>query len=271
MEMDCKICGSEVVLFYKGKVLNKYEVEYYKCSSCGFIQTEKPYWLEEAYKNVITQLDIGLVSRNIYLRETIPALINKALPNAAIMLDYGGGYGMFVRMMRDMGYDFYRQDLYCENIFAKYFDVSDINVQKFDILTAFEVFEHLENPLNEITKMFDLAPNIIFSTDLNDNHINEFKNWWYLAAETGQHISFYNIETLKCIAQKFNKHLYTNNNNLHLFLEKPLSPETAKYFFSKKPDSFLQKVFKKLFPHTPVKEKPSLLQSDYEAIKKKLQ
>jgi len=38
---------------------------------------------------------------------------------------------VYVRLMRDEGYNFYRQDVYCENIFAKSFDVEDLKEKKF--------------------------------------------------------------------------------------------------------------------------------------------
>lgn len=43
--MKCKICHHEVDKLFKEKVLNKYNIQYYKCPQCGFIQTEKEFWL----------------------------------------------------------------------------------------------------------------------------------------------------------------------------------------------------------------------------------
>ena len=59
--MNCKICNTPSVEFVTKQVLTKYNVKYYRCSSCQFIQTEEPYWLDEAYNKAITKLDIGLV------------------------------------------------------------------------------------------------------------------------------------------------------------------------------------------------------------------
>ena len=39
------------------------------------------------------------------------------------IVDYGGGYGLLVRLMRNSGFDFYRYDPYCANFFAKGFEV----------------------------------------------------------------------------------------------------------------------------------------------------
>ena len=61
--------------------------------------------------------------------------------NASIMLHYG----IFVSMIRDKGFEFYWQDDFCENIFAERF-VADMN-SNYDTITAFEVVEHLPEPL----------------------------------------------------------------------------------------------------------------------------
>jgi hypothetical protein len=90
-----------------------------------YVQTENPYWLEEAYNSAITSLDIGLLKRNNYLVKEISPIIDCCFPEASTMLDFAGGYGAFVRLMRDEGYNFYRQDVYCDNLFTKHFDITD--------------------------------------------------------------------------------------------------------------------------------------------------
>ncbi|MCK7523618.1 MAG: hypothetical protein MZV64_41270 [Ignavibacteriales bacterium] len=56
--------------------------------------------------------------------------------------------------MRDVGYDFYWHDPYTQNLFANGFeDRFEIQFQDLNCLTAFEVFEHLVNPKEELEKM----------------------------------------------------------------------------------------------------------------------
>ena len=64
--MQCKICSSKMNTFNMAIILNKYNVQYYRCYNCGYICTEEPYWLEEAYSSAIANTDIGLISRNVY-------------------------------------------------------------------------------------------------------------------------------------------------------------------------------------------------------------
>ncbi len=264
--MNCRICHSVSTKISEKRLLQKYAVSYFRCSACRFIQTEDPYWLKEAYENVITSLDIGLVSRNLYLRETIPPVIDAFFDPSRPMIDYGGGYGLFVRLMRDLGYNFYRQDIYCDNLFAKHFDLADSPEKHFHLLTAFEVFEHLPDPMNEIEMMFSFADNIVFSTELSPEKIEDFDSWWYVAPETGQHISFYSVESLQFIAKKFNKHLYSNGNNLHVLSSSEQDrAKVNKVLPGIVPESFLGKVKRRLAGPGGRK---SLLQSDYEAILK---
>ena len=63
--MDCQICGTNAPFWAQAKILKKYDVSYYQCPNCGFVQTEKPYWLAEAYSEIIDAEDIGLLKRNI--------------------------------------------------------------------------------------------------------------------------------------------------------------------------------------------------------------
>ncbi len=123
--MRCKICQSTTQAFERAQILGKYTVQYYCCPACGFIQTEEPYWLEEAYATPIGLADVGLLSRNIVLSRILKALIACLFRQDGRFLDYGGGYGVLVRLMRDQGYDFYRFDPHCANLFAQGFDAPE--------------------------------------------------------------------------------------------------------------------------------------------------
>jgi hypothetical protein len=65
--MQSKITGGDTTLLFTTRVLNKYDVKYYRCMDTGFIQTEEPYWLADAYSSAITKLDVGMVFRNQHL------------------------------------------------------------------------------------------------------------------------------------------------------------------------------------------------------------
>ncbi len=214
----CKICGSKTNKILTKNILLKYNISYFECSNCDFIQTEDPYWLDESYSSAITDLDVGLVSRNIVLSEIVETIIINNFNYSGRFLDYGGGYGLFVRIMRDKGFDYYREDKYCENIFAKHYDLEYLGSDNsFELISAFEVFEHLVNPIKEIDNFFSYSDSIIFTTELKpEQPIKIDPDWWYFTPETGQHISFYSKKTLLYISERFGCYLYSNNYNLHI-------------------------------------------------------
>lgn len=261
----CKICHSNSLFIFKGVILNKFEISYYKCTNCGFIQTEKPYWLNEAYKPTNLSLDVGVVYRNLSMFHLTRSIINKYFTINNIYLDYAGGYGLFVRLMRDDGYNFYRYDKYSDNIFARGFDISDISHnEKFELITSFELFEHLDEPLLEIGKIFDLSGNILFTTDLiPDQGINNINDWAYFMPEGGQHISFYTQSSLKYIAELFNCILYTNNTNLHLLTRNKLSVNPFK-------NSLITKIKNRIIGHKSQINKRSLISQDFEYLQNKM-
>lgn len=43
--MTCKICNQKTKEIFQAKILNKYEIKYFHCEHCSFLQTEDPYWL----------------------------------------------------------------------------------------------------------------------------------------------------------------------------------------------------------------------------------
>jgi hypothetical protein len=211
----CNICNFDTSPLAKTVILNKYDVQYYSCEHCGFIQTESPYWLEEAYSSAIARSDIGLIGRNIKFSAVCSALLPMLYDSGASFLDYGGGNGMFVRMMRDRGFQFYWHDKYALNQFAAGFEI--LQGLNFSLLTAFEVFEHLPKPLEAIEDMFHYSDTLIFSTRLLPYWKIMPNDWWYFTADTGQHISLYSKESLHLIAKKFNVKLSSNGVSLHVF------------------------------------------------------
>lgn len=264
----CLICGTHCTFLFRAEVLGKHSVSYFECASCGFIQTEKPYWLEEAYGTAISTLDVGLVSRNISLSKTVASMIQSNFDIRGRFLDYAGGYGLFVRLMRDSGFDFYREDCHCENLFAKNLDLKDLPPgSRFELVTAFEVFEHLANPLLEIEKMFIFSDSVLFSTELIPGKIQSAKDWWYFVPETGQHISFFTMSSLESLAASLKCRLYSDGTSLHILTRRELT-----HPFRPKPLQLIQSIlsrglrkWKQVAPAGSTLE--SLIPKDFEAAK----
>ena len=217
--MKCKICGHKVSEYGQAKIMNKYTINYYKCDSCGFIQTEEPYWLEESYSSPIANSDIGILSRNITLNQKVAAIINGLFGDKSDFLDYGGGYGIFVRMMRDSGFDFQWYDKWCENIFAV---GHEQNKDRYDLVTAFELMEHLPNPREEFGHLCSIAGNIICSTELQPIPSPKLDKWWYYCLDHGQHISIFTEKAMMHLAEENGKY-YTHCGEIHLFSSQPIN------------------------------------------------
>lgn len=251
----CKICLAPVSPFARARLLNRYDVSYHRCDECGFVQTEEPYWLEEAYSDAIAASDIGLVSRNIMLALMTRSLIRVCLNPAGRFLDYAGGYGLLVRLMRDAGYDFHLYDRHCDNIFAQGFAALDGDGGKYDLVTAFEFLEHTLNPLEEMELMLARSRNILFTTEIHPASAPRPEDWWYFGLDHGQHISIFSIDSLRIMADKLSLNYYTNGRSIHLFTERKLSPVIFKiatlYSFA----AVVDIIFKR----------PSLLLSDFTA------
>jgi hypothetical protein len=203
-------------------ILHKYSVQYYFCKPCLFVQTEKPYWLEEAYDDAIASSDTGLVQRNFIMASKLAVYIFLNLKSRASFLDIAGGYGMLTRLMRDFGFNYFWSDPYCKNLHAVGFEGGQTK-KEYLAISAFEVLEHVENPLEFISDHLNKnsCKTIVFSTELFEGDHPPDLGWWYYSFSTGQHISFFSGETLKVISQKLNLTLYSFNG-LHILTDQPL-------------------------------------------------
>jgi len=186
-------------------VLGKYDVSYFHCSDCGFLRTEEPYWLNEAYTRAISAADTGLLERNLAVSAKLAAILYLSFNARGAFIDVAGGYGVLTRLMRDIGFDFYWEDKYCENLLAIGFesDKLDAPVQG---LTALEVLEHVPEPVEFLSGLMGRfgTRNVIFSTETYRGPTPPDKSWWYYAFRTGQHVAFYRNQTLLKIAQRLN-------------------------------------------------------------------
>lgn len=219
---ECPICGSKMSSSFYLTILGKYKVEYFVCKNCGFLQTEKPYWLEEAYSTAIADIDTGILNRNIVNCNRVEPVLYRLFPQNSVIVDEAGGYGILARLLRDKGFDCYSFDKFCENIFAKDF----IPNEKFraDAILAFEVFEHIEDITEFVNDTFNKykCKTILFSTLVYENCIPD-ENWWYYTPESGQHISFYSINSLNMLAGKLGCTYYRITKNFHIITDLKLS------------------------------------------------
>ena len=130
-------------------------------------------------------------------------------------------------MMRDRGYDFFHSDPFTNNLFARGFE--DQPGTRYDLITAFEVFEHLGDPYTELAPT--AAPPIgVFSTGILPEPAPAVGDWFYFGPEHGQHITLHTIESLRVLGERLGFQLATNGYNLHLYHREPLRAPTRLIF-----------------------------------------
>jgi hypothetical protein len=184
------------------------------------MQTETPYWLDEAYSSAIAKQDVGIMQRNLMNRELTTAVLNLIFPGVNRCVDFGAGHGMFVRLMRDRGFDFRWYDRHASNDYARGFEYED--GQPCEFLTSFEVLEHLTDPVADLSTIMAISENVLVSTILVPEPVPKLSDWWYFVPSTGQHISFYTLNSLHLLAERFGRHLLSHGS-YHLFTKSPKS------------------------------------------------
>lgn len=214
--MLCPVCSHDTVSFETAVIMQKYEGHFLRCPFCHFIFVEDPVWLDEAYLNAISVSDVGLVGRNIWFSRVARSVVYLLCNREGRFLDYGGGTGFFTRLMRDVGYDWYCYDRYCQNSFAEGFSADIENGEGYELVTAVELFEHIADPVMAVSMLKKLSPNILFTTTLIPTPPPPLSAWWYYGLEHGQHISFYDIRSLRILARNAGMYLASNGSNLHL-------------------------------------------------------
>jgi hypothetical protein len=211
---NCRICENEAPFIFSKLILRKHLVSYFKCGNCGCVQTEHPYWLPEAYKEPAWKIDVGMADRCVWTAQMTVALARKMkIKPEEFCLDWGAGTGLYVRLCRDHGLNYFYSDRYAQNIFASGFEANPA-ASPWTLISAFIVAEHLPNPIEDFGEMLNRQPrHVLFSTLLHDG---QGSDWWYFT-NNWQHITFYTRKSLEVIARKFGYLLASNNCDLRLF------------------------------------------------------
>tara|TARA_B110000503_G_C6959247_1_gene334307 strand:- start:162 stop:734 length:573 start_codon:yes stop_codon:yes gene_type:complete len=131
-------------------------------------------------------------------------------------LDYGGGNGLLSKLLT-------REGFYSNN-----YDPFDANgntpAGQYNLITAFEVFEHVPDPkklFEDLSSLLAEDGMIIFSTLLSDKHItdNGKLDWWYASPRNG-HISLFSRRSITLMAEKFTYQFGSFDNGMHVLCKK---------------------------------------------------
>ena len=219
MSSTCRLCGAATTNRFKKTILGKHLVEFQECTECDSMQTEEPFWLDESYADGRRYLDINAASRALIWQRLIYGLHRAfEMKSDARLLDWGAGDGLLVRLLRDIGIDARYNDPLAVNQYANGFE-ADFDDKPFEIVSAFEVWEHLSNPSEELQIALSQQPQIyIASTEI---YRQQDESWTYLNLMTGRHVFFYSEKAVRYIANKYGYDYYIAKGK-RVMLYKPI-------------------------------------------------
>jgi hypothetical protein len=230
----CPICNNiselhDVVDFNKNCEENKgfylplsgIPVYYSHCNSCNYLfAPEFLNWSDNDFLQRIYNIDYEKVDPDYQFTrpQNNAGFINKLFHDSKTEirhLDYGGGNGLMSEILLANDFDSQSFDPFPSSI------ISLDQLGRFNLITAFEVFEHVPYPLQLMKNIIQLMDDkclFLFSTLTIDRNIkkNERINWWYCSPRNG-HISLYSKNSLALLAKKHNLLFGSFNDGLHFF------------------------------------------------------
>jgi 2-polyprenyl-6-hydroxyphenyl methylase/3-demethylubiquinone-9 3-methyltransferase len=236
-EAACKICATpsplfDVVDFHKNchesrgtsLRLSGRPVYYYRCPHCGFLFTcSFDRWTPEDFGRFIYDEEYSIVDPDYAERRprlnatSLRALFGERLKGLRL-LDFGGGNGLFTAMLRENGLDATSFDPFDSKAAAS----STASGGQFDLITAYEVFEHVVDPagcMQEIDRLLKPDGLLYFSTLINDGEngragLGGRLTWWYASPRNG-HIALHSRRSLSLLLRRFGFALVSFNESTH--------------------------------------------------------
>lgn len=186
-----------------------------KCNSCSFvffkrIPTEQE--LNEHYAGYGTGFTCSDITVKRY-NELLDKM--EAFRKTNRLIDVGCGAGFFLEQAGKRGWDVFGvefSDLSVSRCREKgiqmekgVLDISNYELESFDVVTSFEVLEHINNPIEEFSKFKALLRKggLLYVTTPNYGYI--FKNkprFKQLIITYPEHLSYYTPKTIRFLAKK---------------------------------------------------------------------
>jgi SAM-dependent methyltransferase len=194
-------------------------VVYALCNGCAFCFAPQIYaWPPETFERWIYNEAYAEVDPDyLGVRPRANADVLSQLfprPPAARHLDYGGGNGMLSDVLRERGWNSSSYDPFADRGRAQE------SRGQFDLITAFEVFEHVPDVnalMRDLGGLLTPTGIVLFSTLMSDGEIQPNKpiKWWYAAPRNG-HISLFSRKSLGVMANRMSLKLGSFSSNLHV-------------------------------------------------------
>ena len=233
-EHACPVCSSptalyDVVDFNKNCLetagvllpLSGVPIYYRRCAACAFTWApEFRDWSDADFLNHIYNEDYVTVDPDYLAKrpqgnaEGIAQLFGKKRTHIR-HLDYGGGNGALTALLAAQGWDSTSFDPFPGDGRAPE------TLGKFNLITAYEVFEHVPDLDALMTGLSGLMHDeclVMFTTLLNDGNLMPHGrlNWWYASPRNG-HISLFSLRSLTLLAEKYGLGFRSFNQSTHCF------------------------------------------------------
>ncbi len=206
---NCLICNSKRI-----KVLNGYEKDsLVRCQDCNFVFSQKIPKHEELVKYYE-----DTYTRDDYLSPITIKRYNEVLDQfekykkTNKLLDLGSGVGYFLEAAKQRGWEVYGTEFtddamtICKNKGAIMhqgpLDRTNYKKEMFDIITSFEVIEHINNPKEElpIYKEILRKGGVLYFTTPNFNSLERYiLKGNYSAIKYPEHLSYYTKKTINIL------------------------------------------------------------------------
>jgi hypothetical protein len=220
--ITCPICKSPALRLFKVMIQSENSCDLFSCTKCEFAFYPDQNWIDKSFSEELNSLDIGATDRTLIAADYLSVLLKAQKLSGGSILDYGGGYGLLCRIMRDRGFDFENYDPHTRQIFpTSGKTISNPLEQRYDAVTLIEVALHFEDPVEEFKRLLELSDLVFFTAVLTDDKLDS--DWWYLSLETGQHIALFSMKTLEEIANEVGVHVTTDGKFFHIFHREKLT------------------------------------------------
>jgi hypothetical protein len=211
--VNCPVCGGAGDNETQYELLGGNIARLMVCSNCKFLFVDNPHWLEGSFTQNLNRFDVGSADRSLIVAGFVRSVFSRKKASAVKVLDFGGGDGLATRTLRDAGLDCRWEDPFCQPVFAVGPDYSEIS--RFDLVFMSEVALHLTDPLETIKSVMSRSDRLMMTAVVPLVSITT--DWWYLMPQTGQHVAFYPVKTLKWIATELSLYLLTDGKFFHQF------------------------------------------------------
>lgn len=234
--MKCRVCGGHTT-HYGNIDFNKCgnnslppsgkKMEYVQCISCQLIMIpEMIEWSVEQFRQEVYNDDYGLVDTGIngsrakedakwFSQQRLEEQFNVDRENLAV-LDYGAGMNHFVNNLRHLGYLNARG---WDPFWQPQRTTPEPLEGSYDVITSFEVFEHVPNPIESIkdlSKFLKPTGMILFTTVVNDLIPFHGKlDYWYHTPRGG-HIIMHSTKSLNKTLNSAGLKLVQSNGMQHV-------------------------------------------------------